>query len=108
MSGRVPPTSGERESFPSENAPAPANPVEMEQGLHPMQTFVFLFGHVRFSIERPFSSIRTFKSGLFCISSYAQKIPDGPAPIIITSYIFLVFAIFKYLRFFCSFPPLLS
>ena len=29
-------TSSQRESFPSENAPAPENPVVILQGLHPM------------------------------------------------------------------------
>ena len=31
-SGSVPPTSGDSDNFPSENAPAPANPVVMEHG----------------------------------------------------------------------------
>lgn len=32
ISGRFPPTSGDKDNFPSENAPAPANPVVMEHG----------------------------------------------------------------------------
>ena len=41
ISGRFPPTSGERESFPSEKAPAPAKPVVMEHGLQPTHTLLF-------------------------------------------------------------------
>ena len=85
ISGRFPPTSGERESFPSEKAPAPAKPVVIEHGLQPTHTFVFLFGQTRFSIGLPFSIIKIFSSGFSLISSYAQKIPDGPAPMMITS-----------------------
>ena len=85
ISGRFPPTSGERESFPSEKAPAPAKPVVMEHGLQPTHTLVVLFGQTRFSIGLPFSIIKIFSSGFSLISSYAQKIPDGPAPMMITS-----------------------
>ena len=65
---------------------APANPVVIAHGLHPTQRFVTRFGQFLFSMDLPFSIIRTFKSFLFSINSYAQKIPPGPAPIIMTSY----------------------
>ena len=45
----------ERESLPSEKAPAPANPVVMEQGLQPTHCLVVRLGHCLFSMERPFS-----------------------------------------------------
>ena len=54
---------GDRESFPSEKAPAPAKPVVMEQGLQPTHTFVVRFGQVRFSMGRPFSTMRIFMPG---------------------------------------------
>ena len=59
--GRSPPTSQERESFPSENAPAPEKPVVMWQtGLQFMQTPVFDFGQRRSSSARPFSTMTIF------------------------------------------------
>ena len=69
ISGRFPPTSGDKDNLPSENAPAPANPVVIEHGLHPTHTFVFRFGQALLSILRPFSIIRTFISGLFLFNS---------------------------------------
>ena len=43
ISGRFPPTSGDKDNLPSENAPAPANPVVIEHGLHPTHTFSISF-----------------------------------------------------------------
>ena len=46
-----------------QNAPAPAKPVVIEQGLQPTHTFVFRFGHCLSSMHRPFSTINTLRSG---------------------------------------------
>ncbi len=61
--GRSPPTSWERESLPSENAPAPEKPVVMLQGWHPTHRPVRSFGQCLRSTGRPFSIMTTWVSG---------------------------------------------
>ena len=63
-----------------------------------MQLFIFFpsIGHFLFSSGFPASNTATFSSGAFFISSYAAKIPPGPAPIMITSY--LLICIISFLR----------
>ena len=74
--------------LPSENAPAPPNPFIIAHVGHLIQALTFLpsIGHFLFSNVLPSSNTATLVSGDFFISSYAEKIPPGPAPIIITSY----------------------
>ena len=47
-------------------------------------------GHLLFSSGFPASNTATFNSGAFFTSSYAAKIPPGPAPIMITSYLLIL------------------
>jgi len=73
-------------SFPSEKEPAPPHPARMSQGLHFLQPGAASeLGQLRFSMLLPRSIITTLSSGLWRISSRAQKIPDGPLPTIATS-----------------------
>ena len=81
-----PPTSLERESFPSENAPAPDQPHMMAQGLQPTHFPVVRAGQTRLSMLRPASTSRIFVPGASFVSSSAVKMPAGPAPMMITSY----------------------
>ena len=48
ISGRLPPTSGDKDNLPSEKAPAPANPVVIEHGLQPTQFLVLRLGQFLF------------------------------------------------------------
>ena len=84
----VPPKSFVILYFPSENAPAPPNPHMIEQCLQLIQFLILSpsIGHFLFFKVYPSSNTAILYSCFFFISSYAAKIPPGPAPIIITSY----------------------
>ena len=84
-SGRSPPTSQESESFPSENAPAPENPVVMRQGLQCTHTPVFVLGQLRRSMGRPRSTSMIWRVSLLPSRPSAVKMPAGPAPMMSTS-----------------------
>ena len=71
--------------MPSENAPAPENPVVMLHGLQFMQCPVLSLGQWRRSTGRPFSSMTMRVCGRSSISLSAVKMPDGPAPTMTTS-----------------------
>ena len=88
-SKRVPPKSFVILYLPSEKAPAPPKPLIIEQLLHEIQLFTFFpsIGHFLFASSCPASKTAILQSGFLSISSYAPKIPPGPAPIIITSYL---------------------
>lgn len=78
--GKSPPTSVERDSLPSEKAPAPEKPVVMWQGLQPTQRPVWALGQRRSSMARPFSTSRMRLRLPWRSSSMAVKMPAGPAP----------------------------
>ena len=86
---RLPPKSFVILYFPSENAPAPPNPLMTEQLSHPTQLLIFVpsIGHFLLLSSCPASNTATLRSGACFVSSYAENIPPGPAPIIITSYL---------------------
>ena len=48
---------------------APAKPVVIEQGLQPTHFLVVRLGHILFSIERPFSTIKMLISGFLASNS---------------------------------------
>ena len=84
---KVPPKSFVILYFPSEKAPAPPKPLIIEQLLQEIQLFIFFpsIGHFLLASSCPASKTAILQSGFFSISSYAPKIPPGPAPMIITS-----------------------
>ena len=84
-SGRSPPTSAESESLPSENAPAPENPVVMRHGSQPTHSPACSFGHFRCSTGNPASTSTMRASGRSFSSPSAVKMPEGPAPTMTTS-----------------------
>jgi len=84
-SGRSPPTSCDSDSFPSEKAPAPLNPVVMRHGWQPTQWPTFSLGQLRRSMGRPFSTMVIWRPSPRASSERAQKMPAGPAPMIKTS-----------------------
>ena len=88
----LPPTSCERESLPSENAPAPAQPLMMAQGLQPTHFPVIRAGHLRSAMARPLSISNTFFVSSCFISSSAVKMPAGPAPMMTASYVLFMAA----------------
>ena len=67
----------------------------MAQVLHLMQDLTVLpsMGHLRCARGAPVSSTATRSLGASLFSSYAVKIPPGPAPMIIMSY-FILFPLF--------------
>ncbi len=73
--------------FPSENAPAPPKPFMIPQLLQCIHAFTFFpsIGHFLFSRLLPASNTAILNSGFSFTSSYAEKMPPGPDPIIITS-----------------------
>ena len=79
-SGRSPPTSLDSESFPSENAPAPENPVVMRHGSQFTQEPPACLGHARSSTAKPLSTMVMRPAKPRSISAKAQKMPAGPAP----------------------------
>ena len=84
---RDPPKSFVMLYFPSENAPAPPKPFIIAQDLQLMQDLILIpsMGHLRFLSSLPASKTAILRSVFFSVSWYAEKIPPGPAPIIITS-----------------------
>ena len=66
---------------------APPKPLIIEQLLQEIQLFIFFpsIGHFLLASSCPASKTAILQSGFFSISSYAPKIPPGPAPMIITS-----------------------
>jgi len=87
FSSRLPPNPVVRVSFPSDADPAPPQPDTMLQDSQLRQVLLFpsTMGHFRSRITRPLSTIRIFFP---CrTSSMAAKIPAGPDPTIMASYI---------------------
>ena len=92
----VPPKSLVILYLPSEKAPAPPKPDMIAQVLHLTQDFTLSpsIGHLRFSRALPVSNTATFKSGRLVANSYAEKMPPGPAPMMMISYfMFLILLI---------------
>ncbi len=73
--------------LPSENAPAPPKPFMIAQVGQCTQVLIRSpsIGHLRFSSGLPASNTATRIPGASLVSSYAVKIPPGPAPTTITS-----------------------
>ena len=84
-SGKSPPTSLDSDSLPSENAPAPENPVVMRHGSQPRHGPPACLGHVRSSTASPLSSMTMRPANPRSTSASAQKMPAGPAPTMTTS-----------------------
>ena len=84
-SGRSPPTSADSDSFPSENAPAPENPVVIRQGSQFAHGAPACFGHTRSSTAKPLSTMTMRPVKPRSKRESAQKIPAGPAPTMTTS-----------------------
>ena len=83
-SGRSPPTSADSDSFPSENAPAPENPVVIRQGSQFAHGAPACFGHTRSSTAKPLSTMTMRPVKPRSKRESAQKIPAGPAPTMTT------------------------
>ena len=80
--GQVAASSADSDSFPSENAPAPENPVVIRQGSQFAHGAPACFGHTRSSTAKPLSTMTMRPVKPRSKRESAQKIPAGPAPTI--------------------------